>query len=274
MSESSKKWFRGCGAGCLVMIVVAVLGTALLVFSMRSAFVDAAYHREKLDRRFGSAAAFTPAADGSVPEDRVEVFLSVRSALEPVVADVVKIDGEMGEFEKLAEEEDPPLRVALPAIARLSRSMLSMPRVFGAMEEARNAALADAGMGLGEYIYNYVMAYHQELLQPSHAVHLFGGSAVNGRVRDDLRGMMRRQLKVAEGAGEADSEWTGLLAAEVAALDADPERIPWQGGLPTAVARSFESFRGDLDAVYWPATAELDLLNSTVTHGGLQIVMD
>jgi len=256
------------------MIVVAVLGTALLVFSMRSAFVDAEHHRESLDRRFGSAAAFTPAADGSVPEDRVEVFLSVRSALEPVVADLVKVDVEMGEFEKLAEEDDLPVRVALPSIARLTRSMLSMPRVFGAMEKARNAALAEAGMGLGEYTYIYVMAYHREILQPSSAVHLFGASAANGRVRDDLRGMIRRQLEAVDGLAGADPEWNGILAAEVAALDADPERIPWQNELPSVVDRSFEPFRRELDAVYWPATAELDLLNSTVKNGGLQIMMD
>lgn len=242
--------------------------------SMRGAFKDALDDRQLLVDQFGTVESYTPPVDGGIAEDRLMAFLTVREALAEVHAEVIAVDGEMGDFEKLAEDGDPPMRVALPAVARLTKSMIGLPKIFGEIEKARNRALVEADMGLGEYTYIYAMAYHDQLVEPKGNVHLFGGSAANQRVREELRGMIRRQLEGAAKTVPGDEEWTAAVAAELDALEADEERIPWSDGLPPSVAACFGPFRDRLDATYSAAAAEFELLNSTVSNGGLQITMD
>jgi len=254
-----------------VLFVLAIVGMSL---SMRSAFRDAHVDRVILEDRFGGEDGFTPAIDGTVAADRVEAFLAVREALAEIHAEVEAVDREMGDFESLADDGEPELRVALPAVARLTRSMLGLPWIFGEIERVRNRALVESGMGLGEYTYIFTVGYHDALVAPDAEVNMFNGSPANRRVRADLQGMLRRQLAAAEEAlGEGD-ELVRALAAEVDALEVDDQRIPWQDGLPPSIAECFAPFRDRLDASYSAASAEFDLLNSTIKGGGFRIEMD
>lgn len=273
MSETSKQWIQGCAIGCAALVVFSVFAIVGMTFAMRSAFTDAHEDRRVLNQQYGNVDAFTPAADGSIPEDRLTAFLEVRTALAEVHAKVVSVDSEMGDFEELTEDGDPPLRVALPAVARLTKAMMGLPKVFGEIERTRNRALVEAGMGLGEYTYIYAMAYHDQLVEPDGNVYLFGSSAANSRVREELRAMIRRQLEAARDERGEDDAWTVSLKAESDALEADQERIPWEEGLPASISDCVEPFRERLDETYSAAAAEFDLLNSTVRHGGLQIEM-
>ncbi len=51
-----------------------------------------------------------------------------------------------------------------------------------------------------------------------------------------------------------------LVAAELAALDADPGRMPWQDGLPEAFAVGLDPYRDRLEESYSPATNPFELL--------------
>lgn len=274
MSETTKQWVHGCAIGCGALAIFSIFLLVGFTVSMRGAFVDAHHDRDVLQQQFGTTEDYTPAADGCVAPDRLSVFLDVREALTEVHARVVSVDAEMGEFEKLTENGEPPMRVALPAVARLTKSMLGLPKVFGEIEKGRNKALVEAGMGLGEYTYIYVMAYHDEIVDPKGNVYLFGASAANSRVREDLRGMIERQLGAVQADDAQDETWVATLTGELAALGADPDRVPWSDGLPALMAACFDSHRGKLNETYSAAAAEFDLLNSTVSNGGLQITMD
>ena len=151
--------------------------------------------------------------------------------------------------------------------------MMGLPWVFGEIERTRNRGLVEAGMGLGEYTYIYVVAYHDELISPESESNLFSASATNSRVRADLRGMIERQLATARAERREDEELVTALAAEWDALEADDRRIPWQDGLPAQIADSFSDHRQRLDATYSAAAAEFELLNSTIRGGGLSIEM-
>jgi hypothetical protein len=273
VSESAKQWFQGCAIGCGALVVVSIFLLAGFTLSMRGAFEDAREDRDVLVERFGAPDDYTPAVDGCVPGDRLIAFLAVREAMAAVHAEVASVDNEMGDFDALAEDGDPPMRVALPAVARLTKAMLGLPKVFGEIEKTRNSALVEAGMGLGEYTYIYAMSYHDQLVDPEPNVYLFGGSAANGRVRDELRGMIRRQLETAEAESPDDDAWSSVLAAELASLETDEARIPWEDGLPPSIAVCIDPFRERLDATYSAAAAEFDLLNSEVKRGGLAIEM-
>jgi hypothetical protein len=158
-------------------------------------------------------------------------------------------------------------------VFRLTKSMMGLPWIFGEIERTRNRALVGNGMGLGEYSYIFVMAYHDQIVDPSDEAVLFGSSAANARVRAGLRGMIERQLRAAEAQDPPVEDLVGAISAELAALDADDGRVPWQDGLPEPIAASFEGFRDRLDATYSTAAAEFELLNSTVEGGGLRIEM-
>ncbi len=224
-------------------------------------------------QQFGEVDVFTPVADGSVAEDRVAAFLAVREALTEVHVEIEGVDNEMAEFENLADGGEPPMRKALPAVFRLTKRMMGLPFVFGEIERTRNRALVEAGMGLGEYSYIYVLAYHDQELSDKSEAKLFTASAANSRVRAELRGMIERQLAAATAEG-ADEELVAALTAEWEALAADDRRIPWQDGLPGQIAASFAVDRVRLDATYSAAAAEFALLNSTIRGGGLSIQMD
>jgi len=174
----------------------------------------------------------------------------------------------------LTDDGEPELRVALPAVFRLTKTMLGLPWVFGEIESVRNQSLVEVGMGIGEYTYIYVLAYHDQLVAPNDEANLFSASATNSRVRADLREMIRRQLADARTELPEDDDWVGVLEEETAVLDADSDRIPWQDGLPVQIADCFDSSRAALDAAYSAAAAEFELLNSTIRGGGMSIQMD
>ena len=273
MSESSGQWLKGCALGCGGLVVLFVLFIVGMSVSMRTAFNDAHEDREILEQQFGEVDVFTPAVDGSVAEDRVAAFLVVREALTEIHSEIESVDNEMADFEDLADGGEPPMRQALPAIFRLTKSMMGLPFVFGEIERTRNRALIEAEMGLGEYSYIYVVAYRNQEVSDDAEANLFTASAANSRVRADLRGMIERQLAAARADG-ADEGLVAALAAEWDALTADDRRIPWQDGLPEQISASFAVHRERLDATYSAAAAEFSLLNSTIRGGGLSIQMD
>jgi len=273
VSGTIKQWVQGCAIGCGALVLFSIFLLVGFTMSMRATFNEAREDRQVLTERFGVPADFTPAADGAISDDRITVFLTVREALSEIHEEIESVDREMGNFEELTDDGEPELMVALPAVARLTKSMIGLPKIFGEIEQTRNRALVDTDMGLGEYTYIYVMAYHNELVASDADVNLFTATAANTRVREDLRGMLGRQLEAATST-TSDDTWVTALTAELAALDADEGRIPWQDGLPETVASCFDPHHQRLEQSYSAASAEFELLNSTVKNGGLQITMD
>lgn len=127
---------------------------------------------------------------------------------------------------------------------------------------ARNRALMDVHMGLGEYTYIYVLAYHAGAWgaaagrgAPS------GRTALDDRTREAfLKALDSRLTRLKKQA--AEPEEIRALEAEIHALEEDPERIPWRDGLPTAIAGSLEPYRERLEALYCAAAAEFALSRS------------
>ena len=130
--------------------------------------------------------------------------------------------------------------------------------------------MADAGIGFGEYTYVYALAYyawlgHSPSDGPETAIAEeeaeFGprmGNAFIGRVRGDLLQMLRNQRDSLVGVEVADG-WLEALDGEIAALEADARRMPWQDGLPEAIAASFEPYRERLEASYNSVTNAFEL---------------
>jgi len=145
----------------------------------------------------------------------------------------------------------------------------------------RSEALLEVGMGLGEYLYLYTVAYPCWLGTPVDDGPPFvgtgmparwqvgGGAGDPGERRDRMRErlsamllpMLRHQLEDVRAAGPAggDPSWAARLRGEIERMEQDPRRLPWQDGLPEATAASLEPFRDRLEAQYDPLCHPVEL---------------
>jgi hypothetical protein len=233
--------------------------------------VEAAERAEiELEAKYGLIQEFTPPVDGQISADRMEVFLSVRESLTPqrvALAEAVAA---------LAPTDAEGRTVGGLRAARAGINMAPRALEFA---RARNEVLLEAGMGPGEYAWVYWLTYHAWLGHPvgesllhdimearsesegSVQMHFDGMDTerVTRRFRRDLTSMLRN-LDQALSSESAAPELVELVAVELAAVDADPGRFPWQDGLPKALAVGLDAYRAQLEESYSPATNTFELL--------------
>ena len=134
-------------------------------------------------------------------------------------------------------------------------------------------------MGLGEYTWLYWLVYNAWLGHPAddselHDIieaHQRGDGSVRihmdnateperltWRLRRDVTAMLTNlEAELAADGGRASVH--DLVAQELERLEADPTRVPWQDGLPAALAEGLEPFRDRLEATYSRATNPFEL---------------
>lgn len=248
-------WLWGCGIGCaaLLFVALALAGSCFVMLrSVSGHFETATRADDDLARRFGEAQDFTPWPDGVPPAPRIEAFLAVREACQPVRAKLAQVLDKLPlDRDKAREIESQSRGEKLRTMLGLTRSVMGLGTRLGEFFAARNQALLDAGMGLGEYRYIHFVAY---------AASAAPSRAPDRAIREDALGLLRRQLEALPADdGPAARAWRDRLAAEVRALEADADRRPWQDGLPEPIAAALAPHRARLDATYDPATASFEL---------------
>ncbi len=254
MASKVPRWLMGCGIGCGVVVVLILAAMTVGGVSLNRMLNDvdrSTEMRAEIEERFDTPENFTPPADGSVAPDRLERFLQVRQALDPVCS---RFDDTIGRIQELDDSEQAP---GIGDLFGVMSGVLSFPQLMIDYAGARNQALLDAEMGLGEYTYVYVMAYatgpakdrrqEQDLRNP-----------LSRRIRRNFAGMLERQraLLAAEGAGTKE---LALLDGEIEALRADDRRRPWQDGLPSAIADSLAPGQEELQRLACPLAANFAL---------------
>jgi len=277
MASGTRKWLVGCGIGCGFLILAAGgIGTCSYVgiqkIKDRGERLDAGF--DALYAEYGRPADFVPPADGVVPAGRLEAFLAVRETMA----------ASRDELADVLVELDAATEGVGGVIKKINAGFSVLPRMFDFIEE-RNGALADEGMGVGEYLYIYSLAYYSWLDRspadgPSFTVsddddedededgvtfrwkgsgHHDDPEDVRARRERQIRRYLNRiqgrmvanQLDAARARG-LDAGWLAQLEAEHAALDESSGRLVWEEGLPEAVAAALEPFRGRLEASYSP----------------------
>lgn len=270
MATKKSTCLVGCGVGCLILLIVAIaLGVGGFTWFRGTVrgFEEAVETRQELEERFGEPADFTPAADGAIPADRVEAFLAIREATRESRA------GIRGFFEALPLSEDEAREIEeqaffekMGSVLGITTSAFGLAGDIGDFYQARNAAFAEQEMGLGEYSYIYVLAYYNWLgKSPADGP---GDEDMQGefqesypRVRRNLISNLENQLAQLREEG-AEAEPGGarqLLEAEIAAMRDDRYRVPWEDGLPPAIAASLAPFRERLESTYDPVTNPFEL---------------
>jgi hypothetical protein len=273
MAGTTSKVLAGCALGCLLAVLLVVgVGWMLVRWGqgMASTVEQARTESRELAERFGAAADFVPAAGPGVPADRLELFLGVREGLagprqelQAAIAGLAPTAGESGFVRGLGA----------------ARAGLSIAPAAIDFVGARNRALLDAGMGLGEYTWLYWLVYHgwlghpvdDSLLHELMAAHEAEGGATKmsfegGPEREQLLRRLRADVGAMlgnlEGRLAADPERPPLLetvSSELALLAADPERLPFADGLPEQLAAGLEPWRDRLEGCYSTATNPFEL---------------
>jgi hypothetical protein len=170
-------------------------------------------------------------------------------------------------MEKFDGMDDPPRREILLQSMKAARSAMGLGPALGELHNRRNSALLNVEMGLGEYSYIYVMAYHDRMIDPGERTGIMDGPTVNRRMHDLLSEMLARQLKQAE---DLTADQRAALETEIAAMAAEDRRVPWRDGLPGPIAAGFAPFRDRLDDVFCPAMNEMELLKATRRKFGIE----
>jgi len=286
MAGTGKKWFIGCGIGCgLVVLMLAGIGTVGYIgvkrFSDRTDRIEATFNR--MDAEYGHPSEFTPEIDGSIPADRMGIFLTVRDDIQPVQQEV------SGLFRTLDGADGSGW------MAKAKAGMKFIPSLLIFIEE-RNQIMLDHGMGVGEYQYIYALAYYGLLGKdpadgPGFTVasdddddeeeswrwEVTAGSKGDEdeirvkREREVRRFVNRVQGKVLANQLKALDAHAGdlggldfdilraELAAVAAAMDRESLRLLWEEGLPVQIRGSLESYRDRLDATYDDMTSILEM---------------
>ena len=259
MAEKGWGCFKqaAAGCGCLVVAAVAILVvmTAMIMLPMTRAVVA----RTDLETTYGTQEAYVPPASGAPSADRIEAFLAVRRALAGACEDFWYVEKQVAKLDAFDNRDDVSKIEAMSQALSTSKAMMGVGSLIGHFYETRNQALVNAEMGLGEYTYIYVLAYHDEIVNPTAKLQLFGPEVVNRRVHAALRSMLDHQLELARRDGGSEDA-VAALAAQVQALENDLDRIPWQGGLPPAIAASILPFREELDLAWCRSTSPLELM--------------
>ena len=152
MASTTQKWFIGCGIGCgfLILIIAIIVGGT--IFAVKDVIKDGKSIEESNDalvEAFGTPDEFTPAVDGSISADRMEIFLKSREETTEPRTKMANI------LHTLDDESDEGGRGAM---AKLKAGLTMIPAILSYIN-TRNEVLLENGMGDGEYTYIYTMAY-------------------------------------------------------------------------------------------------------------------
>lgn len=213
--------------------------------------------------RYGWANQYTPPADGFIAPGRLQRFIRVREAVQPgcrafqgILDDVIRIE---------TIESDP----GLPAGDKVSEGVDSFKGMFGAIPtlveymDARNSALLDQEMGLGEYFYIYLAAYAEQLARDTRGRYAGQEEAhLSPRARDEYVQILGNQLAALQ-AADQDAATQALatgLRTEMKALEDASHATPWPDGPPARTTESLAPYRDRLSPLYCEGVIRIELL--------------
>lgn len=299
---TARNWLLGCGAGCGVVLLVFVLVVGGSFYALRDVFRgfrQMEETRSSLQAEHGRISDFRPPADGRLAAARLEAFLAVRDSTSAAREDLARA---------LAEDVPALQGEKSQGFTRFLRGLKAGVGFTGSLADylrVRSAALLGHHLGLGEYLYIYALAYYSWLgkdpaagpagldLDRKQDGHVVWGDRhgdwskpevrrhrLRVIIHDDLLPMLEGQLAAADSidaasrAGLRDSAtvaWRRDLAAEVDRLRADPERVPWQDGLPARLQESLAPYRARFEAQWSEPVNLLEVVTLEDRENGFEV---
>lgn len=275
MAKKSK-WLLGCGLGCggflLLFILIGAWGVFLVKDTM-SGFQEAIETRKTLEAQFGEPGDFTPQPDGSISKERIEVFLEVREATQVDRTNIINFFSLIPMNDEEAQElDDQPFIEKMQSVLKITKSAIGLGADIGRLFDARNKALIEKGMGMGEYSYIYVICYyswlgHSSSDSPGNDAQVSDHMELSQPlVYQELIQMMSNQLDslpAADGTNDLDL-WRTQLETEIEEMKKIKDRVPWEDSVPDKISESLEPYRERLEVSYSPITNPFELSRPVV----------
>jgi len=247
--SAKRNWLVGCGAGCLITILIVAVGGSLLWRTGKkvvAAFDEVGDSQHTLTQHYGGLRDYVPPADGRIDADRIEIFLAVQESLHEVAV-------ELAGHAKVLRGLEGKKTIGPGSVISGVRSVMGLGRTVAAYMDARNTALLDRGMGFGEYSYLCTITYYADSDREFYPVFSVYESEEDEtrpkRLRGHFRAWLTNQRDAAATRG-LDARWIKTMDDELSRLAASGLRIPWRDGLPAPTAESLAPFRVRLEEGY------------------------
>ncbi len=247
---ATKQWLMGCGVGCLLVVVVLVIGGSLLVNKVKDTvaeFDDVEETQRELADLYGDMEDYVLPADGRIPAARVETWLRVQ---EKILPESQALAASLSDVRTM---EDPG-NFSFRKMARVVQGIASLGADAGRWLSVRNRVLLEERMGMGEFTQLTVLIHHGWLAYPLDLT-IDGDNDDDERQRRDMaRDLFRSSLRAWREAAEAAGDPSLLVPAieeQMAELALDDEYVPWtRGALPAVVTEGLEPYRDRCEAVF------------------------
>ncbi len=259
LAGNGKKWLIGCGVGCGALTVLMILLAVGGGFLMMRPYNEAVEHQKELQVRFGVREDYVPPPDGITP-DRIKAFLTVRAEMMHHCRQFEEITDSFRQMDELDRGEgDPPVGEVLKGVGNVMGSAFSIAGEIGALQNSRNNELLKNGMGLGEFTWIHVLAYHSWLGHPPNTgIDSPSGEGFSGREQAVIRQLMQNHARALEEVGRHQE--ASLWRDESERLYRSEGGAPFAAGdLPAEITAQLIPYRAKFEATYCPAMAGFEL---------------
>lgn len=263
MTQRPKAGGKKRPSGCWIALLAVLIPVVLAAILIGQPIWKAKRIEQALNDRFGEAVAFVPLPDGSIPPERVEAFLRVRERVSLHCPEFQESIADLHHVGDPREDRDVPRADAAREDIGGLEKLLGLGPAFLRFMDTRNRALLEEEMGLGEYAYIYVLAYIEQL---GHVADTrFAGveqARVGSRARTELIQVLRNQLDALSSAESrpASADLAVALRDQIARLSAGRQSLPWEDGLPPAIAASLQPYAEPLAELYCEGIAKIELM--------------
>jgi len=139
--------------------------------------------------------------------------------------------------------------------------MFSAAPTFLEFMDARNSALLTEEMGLGEYIYIYLVAYGELLALESQGRYVDQEEAyLSPRARKEYVQILGNQLAALQSVDASSLALVADLQAEMTALADGSHSSPWPDGPPARTGESLVPYHDRLSALYCEGIVRVEIL--------------
>lgn len=257
----------GCGTGCLSLLIIMVLAVAGSYFLIRDRLASLEEIEEssnQLELIYGSIYEFTPGLDTKYNLERTARFLQARSIIKDEIDEL-----ENGLSDIQLEIDDIKDDTSLWDVFTLIKSGFGLIPEIVRYYKARNNALMEVQMGLGEYLYIYTNAYFVLLKKspsdgPKFRIEGEGdnqsdkyGDEVFELRYDKISKKINRlarehltNLKFQLDKTDPSNKYLRIIEEEIIKLNSNRNLIPWMDSIPEFVNQQFNNYSVELDSSY------------------------
>ena len=199
--------------------------------------------------------------------------MAVRRAVMPMCAEFQKIGDSFAAMEELDKGGDEPSKgEVFKAVGNLTGGIFGMVGDMGRFHQLRNGALLESGMGLGEYVWIYVLVYNS--WQGNSPNIDFDGDSKGGMSHKEqkiMRTLVRNHAEALASAGMTDE--AAIWEQEADRMKRAETGVPFEvGGLPADLIQVFLPYEKELSELYCEATSSFEM--NRVRKKGLTIHSD